>query len=118
MGDVSATIKLSDEELKALRDISRTEHLTDESLIRKFILDGIHNYKLEKAIKAYEKWLIALSEGSESADLPIREFMMKLSEKDIKIDPGAEMHEQSLKYIVDKYGSSNVKIKAEKLFGE
>jgi|GEM_PF-1764540 len=83
-------IYLETENLDVIKYISRSEHIPEDVLLRKFVLDGLADFRLDAACRAYAKGRLNLSGASRMAGLGVEEFMMHLKRRGIEFGPSYE----------------------------
>ena len=79
------SVRLTKEEAELLRQISKTELISEAALMRKFVLEGLRRYRLDQAIKRYQEGELDLSSATQVAGLAIREFMGELHRRGVDI---------------------------------
>lgn len=102
---VTKSIRLSEEEAQWIKDLARKEHLSEASIMRRMILKGIEEYRLEKAIRAYADQEISLSEAARFAGLSAREMMAGLEKRGIPLYRSEEAFRSGLSYLAETFGN-------------
>ncbi len=74
MTDVVST-RLDEKEIKELNKISERERIDRSSLIRKFLLAQIQEYRLKESGERYWKGLVSMAEGATLAKVSIYKMM-------------------------------------------
>ncbi|TXT54500.1 MAG: hypothetical protein BAJALOKI1v1_2150005 [Promethearchaeota archaeon] len=67
--------RLEEEEIKELNKISEEERLDRSSLIRKFLLIQMKEYRMKGAAEKYRKGLVSLAEAASIAKVSLYEMM-------------------------------------------
>ena len=97
MTDVVST-RLDEKEIEELNKICEKERIDRSSLMRKFLLAQMTEYKLKEAGEIYRKGLISLAEAATLAEVSIYAMMDYVEREQIK--PQAltdkEMEEESI----------------------
>lgn len=94
MANVVST-RLDEKEIEELNQISEKEHMDRSSLIRKFLLVQIEEYRLKEVGEKYRKGLVSLAEAATLAKVSIY-IMMEYIEREKIQSPSlteAEMEE-------------------------
>ncbi len=74
MTDVVST-RLDEKEIEELNKISERERIDRSSLIRKFLLAQIQEYRLKESGERYRKGLVSIAEGATLAKVSIYKMM-------------------------------------------
>lgn len=67
--------RLDEKEIKELNEISKREHIDRSSLIRKFLLAQIQEYRLRESGEKYRKGLVSMAEAATLAKVSIYKIM-------------------------------------------
>ena len=87
MSDVIST-RLKKEEIEELNEISAKEHLDRSTLMRKFLLQQIKEYRLKNVSERYRKGIISLAEAATLAKVTIYDMMEYCKREQIRpIEP-------------------------------
>lgn len=106
MSKMSKTIstRLSEEDVQKLEQIAAKEKLDRSSLIRKFLLQKLEEYKIREFSELYRKGVVSLQEAATGAGVPLYQMMEFVHVE--KIRPPTQSREdfdkelkQSLKYL-------------------
>lgn len=95
MTDVVST-RLDEKEIEELNEISEKERIDRSSLIRKFLLAQIQEYRLKESGEKYRKGLVSMAEAATLANVSIYR-MMEYAEREKIQAPSltnAEMEEE------------------------
>lgn len=102
---VTKSIRLSEEEAQWVKAVARDEHLSEASVMKRMILKGIEEYRLERAIRAYADREISLSEAARFASLSIRKVMAELEKRGIPLYSSEEAFRSGLGYLAETFGN-------------
>jgi len=84
--------------MSEVENIAREEHTDKSSVVRKLLDRAIKDWKLEKASKMYSDKKITLERAAEIAEVPVRDIINYLKEKELEIgNLSAEDLEDDLK---------------------
>jgi len=86
MTDVVST-RLDEKEIEELNQISKKERIDRSSLIRKFLLTQIEEYKLKEVSENYRKGLVSLAEAAVLAEVSIYKMMEYVEREKIQAPP-------------------------------
>ena len=100
---VTIPVLLTAEDAQILRNISLTDHIPEDVLIRKFILDGLTEYRIEFACRAYAKGRLNLSGASHIAGIGVEEFMGHLKRRGIEYGPSFEQVLDGLETLAEDF---------------
>ena len=77
MSKMSKTIstRLTEEEVQKLEQIAAKEKLDRSSLIRKFLLQKLEEYKIREFGELYRKGVVSLQEAATGATVPLYQMM-------------------------------------------
>ncbi|TFF87744.1 MAG: hypothetical protein EU549_04185 [Promethearchaeota archaeon] len=76
--------RLEKEEIEELNKISQKERIDRSSLMRKFLLAQIEEYKLKEAGELYRKGVVSLSEAATKVDASIYKMMEYVEREKIR----------------------------------
>ena len=95
MTDVVST-RLDEKEIEELNQISEKEWIDRSSLIRKFLLAQIEEYRLKEVSEKYRKGLASLAEAAVLAKVSIYKMMEYVEREKIQAPPlsNLEMEEE------------------------
>ena len=74
MANVIST-RMKEKEIKILNEISKKEHIDRSSLIRKFLIQQIQEYKMKESAEKYRKGLVSMAEAASLANVSIYAIM-------------------------------------------
>lgn len=103
-------IALSEDEAKLIKNISNNEHIPENILVKKLVLDGLDKYKIDKAVSMYENKKINLNTAAWSADLSVRDFMSELESRGITLNLTPEMVTYSLDVLAKAFNNEKLQI--------
>lgn len=86
MTDVIST-RLDEKEIEELNKICEEERLDRSSLIRKFLLIQMKEYRMKKAGEKYRKGLVSLAEATTLAKVSIYEMMEYVDREKLHAPP-------------------------------
>ena len=89
MTDVVST-RLDEKEIEELNQISEKERMDRSSLIRKFLLAQIEEYRLKEVGENYRKGLVSLAEAATLANVSIYKMMEYIEREKIQSPPLSE----------------------------
>ena len=89
MTDVVST-RLDEKEIEELNQICEKERIDRSSLIRKFLLNQIIEYRMKEAGEKYRKGLVSLAEAATLAKVSIYEMMEYIEREKIQAPPLTE----------------------------
>ena len=75
---ISKSIRLTPEEAEELARVCREEPVTEAALMKRWVLEGLARYKLEKAIAAYMRREVSIGEGAALAGVSYNRFEQEL----------------------------------------
>jgi len=105
---VRRTIHLSPEEHERLLQISREEHMPEAVLLKKLILDGLEQRRIERACAAYANGELNLSGAARYAGIGVEEMMRELEQRGIDYGPTLEQYLDGLEFLLDTFGDDTV----------
>lgn len=105
---ITKAVRFTEEEDSVLKKISKEEHISESSLMKKFILEGIQRYKVEKAIDMYEIGEVDLNTAARFCGWSVRRFMTELERRGVKLSLTSEMYAESLKNLSEIFGDSSL----------
>ena len=83
MTDVVST-RLDEKEIEELNEISEKERIDRSSLIRKFLLAQIQEYRLKESGEKYRKGLVSMAEAATLANVSIYRMMEYIEREKIQ----------------------------------
>lgn len=89
--------RLEDEEIEQLNQIASEESIDRSTLIRKFLLQQIKEYKMKKVSEFYRKGLMSLQEAATQADVSLYNMMDYVQKE--KIFPPSQSEEEIMQDI-------------------
>jgi len=79
----SKTIRLTPEEAEELSKICREEPFTESALMKRWVLEGLARYKLERAVAACMRREVSIGEGAAMAGVSYNRFERELWDRHI-----------------------------------
>jgi len=107
-------ITFSEEEMKLLKNISNNEHIPENVLVKKLVLDGLEKHKIDEAVSMYEKKKANLNTAAWIAGLPVRDFMNELESRGVSLNLTPEMIDYSLEILTKTFDNK----KLHKIIGQ
>lgn len=86
--------RLEDEEIEQLNEIAHDESIDRSTLIRKFLLQQIREYKMKKVAEYYRKGIMSLQEAATKVNVSLYEMMDYVQKE--KIYPPTQSTEEIL----------------------
>jgi predicted HTH domain antitoxin len=105
---VTRTIELAADEAITIRQISAAEHLPEDFLLKKFVLDSIASYRRQQAIQAYRRGELDLSRAARYADISVYEMMDELRRQGIPLNRSVDKFLDGLEGFVEDFGDGEV----------
>lgn len=103
---ITKSVRLNYEENEKLKQISESEGLSEASVVRRFLLRGIAEYRLDQAIIAYERGEVDLSAAANHAEVSVYHMLTELEKRKISISAETEKFIDGLKSLVETFGGS------------
>jgi hypothetical protein len=104
---ITKSIRIGINDSEKLKQISEEEGVSEAAILKRFVLQGIAEKRLEKAILAYEQGEADLSAAAEYAEISIYQMMRELTKRDIAPPASAEKFIEGLKTLVNTFGGSD-----------
>jgi predicted HTH domain antitoxin len=102
---VTKSVRFSPEETALIESISRREHVSEATLMRKLVLEGIARLRLDQAVADYAAGDLNLGEAAHAAGVGVRRMMMELDRRGIDLSRESELP-NSLETLADLFGGS------------
>ncbi len=83
---VQINLRVDSELATALETIAREESLRKTDVARKYLIDGVRAWKLDRAIGRFAEQRISLARAAEEAGLSLYEMMDELRLRNIALD--------------------------------
>lgn len=80
---VTKSVRLEPEESEHLQRVSKTTGMSEASLMKRFILEGIARHRLQEAIDAYARGEIDLSAAARHAEISVYQMMTECERRQI-----------------------------------
>ncbi len=103
---VTKSIRFAAEESEVLKRISKTQHLSETALMRKFVLEGIARHRLEEAIRAYSQGEVDLSAAAYHAGISVYQMLNELQRRGITPSAATEKFLDGLEALAETFGGS------------
>lgn len=82
---ITKSVRLTPEEAAELDRVCREEPVTEAALLKKWVLDGLRQWKLDRAVNAYARREVSLREGAAMAEVPLNAFMAEVERRSVVI---------------------------------
>lgn len=109
---VTREIQLTDVEDKQLRQLSQAEHLPEDVLLRKWVLEGLSHMRLERACTLYERGRLNLSGAARYAGIGVEQMMQELRRRGIDHSPSVEQFVDGLETLADLFEKDELRTAA------
>lgn len=109
---IKREIQLTEEENKQLRQLSQVEHLPEQVLLRKWVLEGLKQLRLERACDLYEQGQLNLSGAAHYADVGVEQMMRELTRRGIASGPSVEQFVDGLETLADVFNKDELRAAA------
>ncbi len=90
------TAQVKDDLLKGLKDYMEAAGLDRSAAIRRLLMRGLKDWKLEQAVNEYRDGNVSLMKASEKAEITVWEFLDELDRRKISLNVSMEAFEKSL----------------------
>lgn len=105
---MTKSIRLAANEAEELGRVARQMSVSESALMKKWVLEGIRAYKLERAILAYMERRVDLRGGAAMADVSYNYFLHEVQKRNIVIlDDDHFLHH--LGELADSLGSDSLR---------
>jgi predicted HTH domain antitoxin len=102
---LTKSVRFSEEEATWIEQVSRREHLPEGTLMRKLVLDGLAELRLEQAVADYAAGDLNLTEAAHRAGVSVRRLMTELERRGVELLDARHMA-ASLETLADLFGGS------------
>lgn len=82
---ITKSVRLTPDEAAELDRVCREEPVTEAALLKKWVLDGLRRWKLDRALDAYARREVSLGEGAVMAGVPLNTFMAEVERRNVII---------------------------------
>jgi predicted HTH domain antitoxin len=82
---VTITTRVDDWIAKLIDEIARREGMDRSTVMRRFLLKGIREWRIERALKEYEEGKITLWQAAEKCNLPLWEMIDEVKKRIIHV---------------------------------
>ncbi|MBS1253917.1 MAG: hypothetical protein MAG451_02971 [Anaerolineales bacterium] len=103
---ITKSVRLASEESEGLKHISKTEGTSEAALIRRFIREGMAQYRLEEAIEFYARGEVDVSAAAHHAGVSVYQMMTELQWRDITPPAAREKFLDGLETLAETFGGS------------
>jgi hypothetical protein len=105
-------VELTDDEAKQLRQLSQIEHLPEDILLRKWVLEGLDRMRLDRACTLYERGQLNLSGAARYAGIGVERMMRELTRRGIAHQPSVAQFADGLETLADLFDKDELRIAA------
>lgn len=105
---VTKSVRLAPEESERLKRISEVESTSESALMRRFILEGMAQYRLEEAVEIYARGEADLSAAARHAGVSVYQMLTELQLRDITPPAAREKFLDGLETLSETFGGSEV----------
>lgn len=109
---ITRKIELTGVEDKQLRQLSQAEHLPEDILLRKWVLEGLNRMRLERACTLYERGRLNLSGAARYAGIGVEQMMQELTRRGIDHSPSVEQFVDGLETLADLFDKDELRAAA------
>lgn len=81
---VTIGVRIQEEILKDLEESAKEENMDKSTVIRRFIMEGLREYKRERAARLYKERRVSIDGAAELAGLTVREMVDYLIKRGYK----------------------------------
>jgi len=106
------SVRLTPQEISVLRQLSQAERLPEDVLLRKWVLDGLYQMRLERACTAYHQGDLNLSGAARYAGVGVERMMRELTRRGIDHSPSVEQFTDGLETLADLFGKEELRTAA------
>jgi predicted HTH domain antitoxin len=98
-----------------LRQLSQAEHLPEDVLLRKWVLEGLDRMRLARACALYERGQLNLGGAARYAGIGVEQMMRELTQRGIDHGPSVEQFVDGLETLADLFGKDELRTAADKV---
>lgn len=80
------TARVSDEVRRELEEITKSEKLDRSTVVRRLLERAIKDYKLDEALRKYQKREVSLGKAAEEAGISLRKILSEARKQDVHFD--------------------------------
>lgn len=102
-------IMLTSDEAKILKHVSEADHIPEDVLIKKFVLDGLAEYRIDFACRAYARGRLNLSGAARVAGIGVEEMMNHLDRRGIEWRPTREQFLDGLEALAESFDNETLR---------
>ena len=108
MNTVTKSIRLTPAESMEIASLSERSATSEAALMKKWVLDGLHAYKLNLAIQAYMERRTDLRGGAQMAEISYNRFLQEIEARNIVVLDEEGFLDQ-LAFLADRFESEALK---------
>lgn len=105
---ITKSVRLSEEESALLKAVSEAESISESALLKRWILEKLKQYLLNRALEDYVEKKLDLASAAHEAGISVREFMGYLERKGLAVMESEEMFWEGLHTLSETFGVSEV----------
>ncbi|MBC8446906.1 MAG: hypothetical protein H8D78_04075 [Chloroflexi bacterium] len=87
---ITKSIRMTPDESQTIAQVSQKEHISEAALMKRFVLEGLQRYRLDRAVQFYQHGETDLSGAARYADVSVQQMMHTLRERGVEYGPSAE----------------------------
>ncbi|MCI0394479.1 MAG: hypothetical protein L0332_29945 [Chloroflexi bacterium] len=103
---VTKSVRLNQQESELLAQISEQEGVSEAAILKRFVREGLVQYRLEEAVAVYEQGEADLQAAARYAGISVYQMMAELQKRDIAPPAAAEKFIEGLRTLVETFGGS------------
>lgn len=103
---VTKSIRLAPEESRFLQKVCQVEHLSEATFMRKLVLEGLAERRLQQACQAYARKELNLSAAAQYAQVSVYQMMTELERRNIPVNASMDKFLDGLEHFANAFGGS------------
>jgi len=115
---ITKSIRLSPDESEEVAQLSAKTAVTEATLLRKWVQEGIKAQKLELAVQAYMQRHCDLRGGAAMAGVSYNRFLHELQNRHIAILEDDGRFQERLAFLADSFADESLQKALQRLAGE
>jgi len=101
---ITKSIRLTEDEARELAGLVEEHAASESALMRQWILRSMREFRIERAVSAYQRDEVDLREGAAMAGIPIGLFVDELSKRHVTILRDPAMLRSELEDLMTTFG--------------
>lgn len=101
-------IDLSEKEIEWIKNTANEQHIPEDVLVKKLVLDGLDKYRIDEAILMYKSKKLNLNASAQFAGMSVRELMNELESRNIDLNLTQDMVNQSLNTLAKSFNNDKL----------